>query len=70
MDTSNIDLIPQLHRWSSRKANLNDEERGRVLQIVGGTWTTLRDAGAQFGFRTAKAIVRFVSEVGQAQVAR
>jgi MoxR-like ATPase len=62
VDTSDIDLIPQLQRWLLAEANLSEPERSRVLEIVGGTWTMLRDAGVQFGFRTGKAIVRFVSE--------
>lgn len=62
VDTSDISLLPQLQTWLIAEKNLSSAERDRVSDIIGGAWTTLRGAGAQFGFRTARAIVRFVSE--------
>lgn len=62
IDTSEIDLMPQLTKWLEAEATLEAAERDRIGGIVGEVWSVLQDAGAQFGFRAAKAVVRFVSE--------
>lgn len=62
IDTSDIDLLPQLDKWLAATEHMDDADRARVREIVGGAWTVLQEAEAHFGFRTAKAIVRFVDE--------
>ena len=62
IDTSDIDLLPQLEKWLVEASALDPDDRQRVALVVGQAWTILRDAGAHFGFRTGRAIVRFVNE--------
>lgn len=62
IDTSDIDISESLDRWLMNEAVLDDVERARIRATVTGAWTVLERVSAQFGFRTAKAIVRFVAE--------
>ena len=62
IDTSDIDLSGPLKGWLDGADGLDDAESARISSIVMGVWTILAGVGAQFGFRTAKAIVRFVTE--------
>ncbi len=62
VDTSDIDLLPQLNRWLANQSVLTAPERERVAEIVGEVWGSLGKAGAPFGFRTAKAVARFIAE--------
>lgn len=62
IDTSDIDLLPTLSRWLDAESALLDAERERVRSLVGGVWKALAPVDSQFGFRTAKAVVRFVAE--------
>jgi len=62
IDTSDIDLLPQLEKWLVAAQALDDAERARAKELVGAVWSSLRDVENHFGFRTAKAIVRFVDE--------
>lgn len=62
VDTSDIALLPQLAKWLQEQPHLDAPERERVLHVVGGTWAALGATDAQFGFRTARAIARYVAE--------
>ena len=62
IDTGDIDLVPQLQKWLSNAGSLDATERQRVDQVVRGAWEILRKVDAHFGFRAARAIVRFVDE--------
>jgi hypothetical protein len=62
IDTSDIELLPQLGKWLASAIALNDAERARVQEIIGGSWKALKTVHAHFGFRTGKASVRFVNE--------
>ncbi|MGX9967085.1 McrB family protein [Roseomonas sp. F4] len=62
IDTSDINLAGPLDGWLSGQAGLDDEEKARIRDIVTGIWGILAQVGAQFGFRTARAVVRFVAE--------
>lgn len=62
IDTSDIEMGPQLERWLLQSNVLDDAERSRIRSVVGGVWTALRPLDAHFGFRTAKSIVRFIEE--------
>ncbi len=62
IDTSDIDLLPELSKWLDSAGELSPEERVRVHSILGSTWTILRGVNAHFGFRAALSAVRFVNE--------
>jgi hypothetical protein len=62
IDTSDIDLTESLQSWLDGEAGLDAAERERVGDIIKRVWTVLNGIGAPFGFRTAKAVVRFVAE--------
>jgi len=62
IDTSDIDLIPQLSRWLEQSNSLDTTEKELVANVVGGTWEALRELGSHFGFRTALSIVRYIEE--------
>jgi 5-methylcytosine-specific restriction protein B len=62
IDTSDIDLLPQLKKWLDGATALDQAERDKCLSIVGGVWTVLKAVQAHFGFRTGKAVARFVNE--------
>jgi hypothetical protein len=62
IDTSDIDLLPQLARWLDSTVALTPQERDRARSMLANTWNILRNVNAHFGFRAAKAVVRFVDE--------
>jgi hypothetical protein len=62
IDTSEINLLPKLASWVD-SGTLDTVEKARVKDTVGGAWNILKGVGAHFGFRTARAIIRFVEEV-------
>ncbi len=62
IDTSDIKLSGSLDKWLSESSALNEDERARVKEVVEGTWGALREVEAHFGFRAARAVVRFVNE--------
>ena len=62
VDTSDIELLPQLEKWLTDATALDAAEKERAQQIVGQTWSTLRPLHAHFGFRAGRAIVRFLNE--------
>lgn len=62
IDTSDIELEPQLEKWLLELDVLDDNERTRIREVIGGVWNALRPLDAHFGFRTAKSIVRFIQE--------
>lgn len=62
IDTSDVDLLPQLSKWLAAASQLEEADRQRIEEIIGGAWSALQPVEAQFGFRSAKAIVRFVAE--------
>lgn len=62
VDTSDISLIPQLEKWLTDQTHLDDADRHRVIEVIGGVWTALGATEARFGFRTARAIARYVAE--------
>lgn len=62
IDTSDVDLTSSLEKWLSEASALDAGERIRTKEILEGTWKTLRVVDAHFGFRTARAVIRFVNE--------
>ena len=62
IDTSDIDLSEPLDGWLAKEAILDDADRAKIRAPITGAWVVLEQVGAQFGFRTAKAIVRFIAE--------
>lgn len=62
IDTSDIDLLPRLQVWLDSAPALDSAERELILSILGGVWATLRVVDAHFGYRTARAMVRFIEE--------
>jgi hypothetical protein len=62
IDTSDINLLPVLDQWLTECAHLTDEERARVRGVLGQAWTILRPLDAHFGYRTARAILRFIDQ--------
>ena len=56
IDTSDIMIQPALERWLAESNALD------IAEIISGAWNLLNMAGMPFGFRVAKAIVRFVDE--------
>ena len=62
IDTSDIELSGSVDKWLSEASALDDGERTRVKEILEGTWGALREVDAHFGFRAARAVVRFVNE--------
>lgn len=62
IDTSDVDLTSSLEKWLSEASALDEGERIRTKEILEGTWKTLRVVDAHFGFRTARAVIRFVNE--------
>jgi len=62
IDTSDIKLSGSLDKWLSESSALNEDERARVKEVIEGTWGALREVEAHFGFRAARAVVRFVNE--------
>lgn len=62
IDTSDILLAPQLERWLLDATLLDDSERLRVKDVIGGAWALLQPLNAHFGFRTARSVIRFIEE--------
>jgi MoxR-like ATPase len=62
IDTSDVDLTASLEKWLNEASALDEGERIRTKEILEGTWQALRVADAHFGFRTARAVIRFVNE--------
>lgn len=62
IDTSEINLEPLLVRWLGECAHLDETARNTVQGVIMDIWNTLKNNDAHFGFRTAKAIVRYVDE--------
>lgn len=62
IDTSDISLKPLLARWLENCSYLDAESRVIVEQILTDIWETLKLNNAHFGYRTAKAIIRYVDE--------
>lgn len=62
IDTSDIDLEPQISAWLSSSSVLEDAEKAKIATVVSGVWKILSGLEAHFGFRTARAIVRFIEE--------
>lgn len=63
IDTSQIDLLSRLKAWVDASTVLDAAEKENVIEILGGAWTALRPIDAHFGFRAARAAVRFIEEV-------
>lgn len=63
IDTSEIDLLPVLKTWVDGAGGLDAAEKKRVSDVLGGVWTVLKSIDAHFGFRAARAAVRFIAEV-------
>jgi hypothetical protein len=63
IDTSDIDLLPVLQSWVNASDAFGAAEKQRIIDILGGAWTILNSVGAHFGFRTARAAVRFMEEM-------
>jgi hypothetical protein len=51
-----------LQKWLADAGSLDDAEREKALRIIGGVWNVLKTVHSHFGFRTGKAVVRFVNE--------
>lgn len=62
IDTSEIDLLPLLNKWLESADALDKTEKVKTLHIVGEVWKILRSVQAHFGYRTGRAIIRFVNE--------
>ncbi len=62
IDTSDIDLVGPLNVWVEQADGLTADEKTQVREVITAIWEILRRAGAPFGFRTARALVRFVAE--------
>jgi hypothetical protein len=62
IDTSDIDLLPPLKAWVGAASALDDAEKKKVIDVLGGVWTILKSVDAHFGYRVARAVVRFISE--------
>jgi 5-methylcytosine-specific restriction enzyme B len=62
IDTSQIDLLPVLKSWIDATADLDENEKKKIGDTVGGVWTALRSIDAHFGFRAARAVFRFIVE--------
>jgi hypothetical protein len=61
IDTSDIDLMGAVDTWLDKSA-LDQASRKLVRDILGGCWSLLREMDAHFGYRSAKAAVRFIDE--------
>ena len=62
IDTSDIEIIDTLRNWLDKTKALDASERAKVLETLGKSWHALRKVDSHFGFRTARAVVRFVDE--------
>ena len=62
IDTSDIRLAESLDKWLAEASFLDAGERARTKEMLDGTWKELRTVDAHFGFRTARAVIRFVNE--------
>lgn len=62
IDTSDIDLLPKLTAWLANEGSLDASDRDRVATVIGGVWNSLNAVESQFGFRTARAMTRFIAE--------
>lgn len=62
IDTSQIDLLPVLKAWLDTAADLDENEKKKIGDALGGVWSALRPIDAHFGFRAARAMFRFIVE--------
>ena len=62
IDTSDIDLASELTDLLASSKLLTELERNHVDAILLGVWRSLRVMNAHFGFRAARAMVRFIDE--------
>lgn len=63
IDTSYIELRPELDKWLNSSKVLDDNERKKISAVIGGTWESLKSVDSHFGFRSARAVVRFIEEI-------
>ncbi len=62
IDTSEIVLEPLVNRWLNECINLEDNEKTIVQEILLAIWNQLKVNHSHFGFRTAKAIIKYIDE--------
>lgn len=62
IDTSDIEIGDALSEWLGDAKHLSEDDKTLVKTIIVDVWNALRKIHRHFGFRTAKAIVRFVDE--------
>jgi hypothetical protein len=62
IDTSDIDLLPPLKAWVDAAGTLDETEKKKVIDVLGGVWSILKSVDAHFGYRAARAVVRFTAE--------
>jgi len=62
IDTSDIEITESVRKWLDAAKSLEDSERAHALEVLEGVWRALRRVDSHFGFRTARAIVRFIDE--------
>lgn len=62
IDTSDIDFPAQLEVWLNDTKSLQDDQKSLIRSIVTPVWSSLKQIESHFGFRTGRAIVRFVDE--------
>lgn len=62
IDTSDIEIEGPLTEWLHATTHLSADDRALIASTLIVVWESLRDVHRHFGFRTAKAIVRFIDE--------
>lgn len=62
IDTSDIEIDGALTEWLHATKHLSDGDKALITLTLISVWESLRNVHRHFGFRTAKAIVRFIDE--------
>ncbi|MBY5473596.1 hypothetical protein HFO86_25730 [Rhizobium leguminosarum] len=65
IDTSDIDFAAQLEVWLAKTGSLTVQHKELVRTVVTTIWGALKQIDSHFGFRTGRAIVRFIDEANQ-----
>jgi MoxR-like ATPase len=62
IDTSDIEIEGPLTEWLEATAHLSAGDKTLIASTLIAVWKSLRDVHRHFGFRTTKAMVRFIDE--------